>query len=376
MIRRRRKRGRGVSSVADGENEEIRGSSKPGKRSKHEQSQEITQTPAMTLSDESADDADARLLSGRHVVLNVGGVRYHTSISTLTSQSGYFRAMFALRGMSSIGFSEAARTVQDKNNAAEFFVDRDPKPFEHILTYLRTNTANLPRNDEVLFRAVAMEAEFYQISSLVRRIRQGLRKNFQIDDSTSFNDFFAQNFESNMCESYMSLPGVDEMKPMSLAPAPRGAYVETNEGKKLPVSCLALCKTHWGTREVLPLLCSNSNHAFILPPDAEWADPEAEPVLPPTLHNSRSWELKIPREADEATDSETDNDGDDVDVHEDAETEYDGQNPCLCGCLFLCGRFVTTMNSCVTGAVKSVSAVARAWVRGMGMLLQVDGDAV
>ena len=67
---------------------------------------------------------DSIVPSDGAIVVDVGGVRYKTTRSTLSSGSGYFEARLNFDG---------------KEDAGELFVDRDGALFHHILTHLRNN---------------------------------------------------------------------------------------------------------------------------------------------------------------------------------------------------------------------------------------------
>ena len=55
-----------------------------------------------------------------HIVINVGGTRFTTSVSTLTGSSTYFEALFS--------------RWDDDDKEPEIFLDRDPDAFRVILS--------------------------------------------------------------------------------------------------------------------------------------------------------------------------------------------------------------------------------------------------
>lgn len=99
------------------------------------------------------------------VVLNVGGSRFHTTMSTLTRDpSTLLASMFSGR---------YPLEVDPEDNS--YFIDRDPTHFRYCLNYLRDNTISLPPN-RAMHLELLREASYYQISGLVDFLRSSLRK--------------------------------------------------------------------------------------------------------------------------------------------------------------------------------------------------------
>jgi hypothetical protein len=69
----------------------------------------------------SATDATHDALTPSSVTLDVGGRIFKTLFSTLTSESGYFRALFSEEWDST------------SNEERPYFIDADPNTFEHLL---------------------------------------------------------------------------------------------------------------------------------------------------------------------------------------------------------------------------------------------------
>ena len=119
------------------------------------------------------------------VELNVGGIKFTTTISTLTSvPSTYFEAMFSGRhtNNNSNNYPNKPVSRNDQNNNDDnspnntsndnyYFIDRDGKHFRHILNFLRCSgvVVSLP-TDEASKRELLIEADFYGLDSLVRVI--------------------------------------------------------------------------------------------------------------------------------------------------------------------------------------------------------------
>jgi len=93
------------------------------------------------------------------IYLNVGGVKYTTSRSTLTK---YTDSMLGSM------FSQNIPMKVDKDGC--YFIDRNGKIFEHILQFLRSGELILPENFENL-KLLKCEAEFFQILPLLNRLK-------------------------------------------------------------------------------------------------------------------------------------------------------------------------------------------------------------
>ncbi|XP_076441974.1 BTB/POZ domain-containing protein KCTD3-like [Babylonia areolata] len=95
-------------------------------------------------------------MAGEIVHLNVGGTRFSTSRQTLTwIPDSFFTSLLSGR-ISSL-----------KDETGAIFIDRDPKLFSQVLSFLRTKEVLLNDND---LAALRHEAEFYGITPLVRRL--------------------------------------------------------------------------------------------------------------------------------------------------------------------------------------------------------------
>lgn len=104
---------------------------------------------AQSLDDDSGTD---RL--SRRVRLNVGGIRYETTIGTLSSEPGYFRTMF----------SGSFDNTPDSNG--EFFIDRNGEIFSYILDFLRNKTITVPAQRKRL-KDIEREARFFSLDKLL-----------------------------------------------------------------------------------------------------------------------------------------------------------------------------------------------------------------
>jgi len=97
------------------------------------------------------------------VDLNVGGRTFTTSKATLCQVPGsLLEAMFT--GQQSVA----------KDGAGRYFIDRNPKHFESILEYLRTQKIQPPSSLEER-RGLKVEAEFFGLPGLTRMLEQDHR---------------------------------------------------------------------------------------------------------------------------------------------------------------------------------------------------------
>ncbi len=79
------------------------------------------------------------------VLLDVGGTRFTSSVSTLSANSTYFAALFSR-------WDDAAGEEHP-----EIFLDRDPDAFRVLLSCMRHKKPLLPEHDKDLFRRVLLE---------------------------------------------------------------------------------------------------------------------------------------------------------------------------------------------------------------------------
>ncbi|KAL3905004.1 MAG: hypothetical protein SGARI_004659, partial [Bacillariaceae sp.] len=104
------------------------------------------------------------------VILDVGGQTFKTTRASLGRVPGsFFEAMVSGRHLHPTAAATAEGATGSNNN--EFFVDRDPTHFRHILNYLRTGAVvTLPKADEDREELV-IEADFYGLTDLVRALK-------------------------------------------------------------------------------------------------------------------------------------------------------------------------------------------------------------
>jgi len=88
------------------------------------------------------------------VKLDVGGQFFHTSVSNLTKYS-----------LSFLGVMFSGRHALVKENDGSYFIDRSPKHFDLVLSFLRDGEVLLPSNIQLL-QEILREVQFYQLSPL------------------------------------------------------------------------------------------------------------------------------------------------------------------------------------------------------------------
>ena len=94
------------------------------------------------------------------VVLDVGGTTFTTSKNTLVANSTYFKSIFRE------GWPDD-----------DYFLDRDPKTFELLLTYMRSGVVELPEHDESLARRVLLEAQFLGVDGFLSAVKAQAYRN-------------------------------------------------------------------------------------------------------------------------------------------------------------------------------------------------------
>jgi len=119
--------------------------------------------------EEKATINNAFTFHGQRIVLEVGGTRYTTSLSTLTKHP---------ESILGVMFSGRHDLEPMKCSDGSFFIDRDGTHFRHILNYLRDGEDvmdSFPRSTEVL-QEILREATYYQLGGLVTAIHPLIRE--------------------------------------------------------------------------------------------------------------------------------------------------------------------------------------------------------
>lgn len=89
----------------------------------------------------------------QRVILNVGGTRFETYISTLTQYPNTLLGAM---------FHERNAHLRKPDSMGEYFFDRSPKHFEYILNFYRTGILEIPNNINSR-RSFEADIEFWQI---------------------------------------------------------------------------------------------------------------------------------------------------------------------------------------------------------------------
>jgi hypothetical protein len=111
------------------------------------------------------------------IILNVGGKKFSTSLSTLRSIQGtFFDTMFGERWN--------PRPLED----GSYFIDRDPKVFRYILNFLRDGTIDLDLLSASEAKAIEKDASFYQIPSLLALLATRSNYNYISNSNNNSNN--------------------------------------------------------------------------------------------------------------------------------------------------------------------------------------------
>ena len=99
------------------------------------------------------------------IVLHVGGHRFHTTRATLIDGSDFFAAQFS------------GKWKYPSSGNGSYFLDANPKLFEHILAFLRRKVLpifwdSLQGFDHALYKELRIEADYLSVQPLANWIRQ------------------------------------------------------------------------------------------------------------------------------------------------------------------------------------------------------------
>ncbi|CAF0959568.1 unnamed protein product [Adineta steineri] len=107
------------------------------------------------------------------IILNVGGIRYITSVDTLTRENDtFFAALFSGRW-----------ELQIDPNDDSIFINRDGHLFTHLLEYLRTESIpNDIMTNEPLRQLLIREAEYFCMDNLIYILKEPERRRQQEEE--------------------------------------------------------------------------------------------------------------------------------------------------------------------------------------------------
>jgi len=121
------------------------------------------------------------------IKLDVGGVRYKTSLNTLTQyQDSMLANMFSGR--------HSNKSMIDSDGY--YFIDRDGTIFGYIIIFLRNGTLDLDDTSKSVVKSILTEADYFNISKLVELCNKKLNDTISIKDI----DLLCQNFNVNVDE--------------------------------------------------------------------------------------------------------------------------------------------------------------------------------
>ena len=129
---------------------------------------------------------------GPKIVIDVGGILYSTSYSTLTK---YPESM--------LGIMFSGRHAMQCEDGS-FFIDRDGTQFRHILNYLRDGeevVEYLPRSIDALLELLH-EAKFYRLDGLTSLLKPLLRKIDVVVQNEIASLFFSVSSPCSACTDY------------------------------------------------------------------------------------------------------------------------------------------------------------------------------
>ena len=116
------------------------------------------------------------------VALDVGGELFHTSQTTLVSNSMYFSRLFS-------------DSWCDDGDGPQF-LDRDPDAFRVLLSCMRTRSIILPEKDPELCARVMLEAEFLGVEWLLQEVKARAARNLNEEEH-----WFDQRFPGGLSEA-------------------------------------------------------------------------------------------------------------------------------------------------------------------------------
>ena len=189
------------------------------------------------VSPQQPDEEQAEPRAARRtdrIVVDVGGTRFTTSASTLTSASEYFERLLSPRWCA--------------EPPEELFLDRDPEPFKILLTYMRTGLLELSKDDPSMARRVMVEAEFLGMQSCIDCVKVEAIKNhchgsYPDRDAVEGFDRLHGSFDAAIRDGILPKnffpppPPGPPRKIVQLLPAPPGTRVDIHwEDDGLPYS--------------------------------------------------------------------------------------------------------------------------------------------
>ena len=100
--------------------------------------------------------------------VDMGGVLFRVSKTTLVDNSSYFESLLSHRWRSD---------SDGDGGSGALFVDQDPKAFEVLLNYMRSGMVYLPRDDPYLCKKALMLAEYLGVHGFLIAVKAITMKN-------------------------------------------------------------------------------------------------------------------------------------------------------------------------------------------------------
>lgn len=114
------------------------------------------------------------------ITLNVGGTYFVTTKGTLKKEPKSFLCRLA---SCQDDVDQLNELGSDRDESGAYLIDRSPVYFEYVLNYLRTNKLIYETSSQL--QGILLEAEFYNIQSLISICRSRLTELGQLTNSTS-----------------------------------------------------------------------------------------------------------------------------------------------------------------------------------------------
>jgi hypothetical protein len=126
------------------------------------------------------------------IKLNVGGIKYETTLNTLTSDTNSMLAnMFS------------GRHPMKPNDEGYYFIDREGEIFKYIIKYLRDRKLNMDDIDILTIKNITDEAEYFQIEGLIelcsKKISTSSKYNISLEP---LSEDEIKKFETEFCDTF------------------------------------------------------------------------------------------------------------------------------------------------------------------------------
>ncbi|XP_006006940.1 BTB/POZ domain-containing protein KCTD5 [Latimeria chalumnae] len=124
----------------------------------------VVETPTFSSSSSSGRSRGGHRTTGKWVRLNIGGTVFLTTRQTLCREEKSFLCRLC----------QEEELQSDRDESGAYLIDRDPTYFGPILNYLRHG--KLVISEELAEEGVLEEAEFYNISPLIKLVKDCIKE--------------------------------------------------------------------------------------------------------------------------------------------------------------------------------------------------------